>query len=126
MNPNRAFLFVVLTFLWMLVGCATNPEIGSLSSEQRARLDTMQVYNLGVDRPYKVLGSVKGLCCQLSTHQTQASTEAEAMEGLKLNAAILGADAIINTACQIKSMPDLANNCWTSFVCVGDAIKFDE
>lgn len=126
MNPNRAFLFVVLAFSWILAGCATNPDLGSLSPEQRARLNTIQVYNLGVDKPHKILGSVKGLSCQLNTQQTQTFAEEEAMEGMRRKAAILGADAVINTACQIKSMPDLANNCWTSFVCVGDAIKFDE
>lgn len=45
------------------------------------------------------------------------------MEGVKINAVLMDADAVINTACQNNGV-DWGNNCWSSIVCVGEAIKF--
>lgn len=119
-------IIIIIILLQVVIGCASNPSINSLSPEQRARLNTIQIIKGGVDRPYKILGTVKGLSCHRNAYQTQLLTEDEAIEGIRLKAALLGADAVINTVCQINSGTDWVNNCWSSIVCVGDAIKYED
>jgi len=123
--PRIRPIFLV-TILLLVVGCASNPSISSLRPEQRARLNTIQVFKGGSDRHYKILGTVKGLSCHRNAYQQQLLTEDEAIEGVRLEAALLEADAVINMACQVNSGTDWANNCWSSIVCVGDAIKFED
>ena len=119
------FRIILMLFLLVLTsGCASNPSINSLSAEQRARLTSIQVLKGGVDKPYKVLGNAKGLSCHRNAYQKQMLTEDEAIEGVRLEAALLGADAVINTACQVNSGTDWVNNCWSSIKCVGDAVKY--
>ncbi len=119
-----SFIIILIILLQVVIGCASNPSISSLSPEQRARLNTIQIIKGGVDRPYKILGTVKGLSCQRTVNSTQLITEDEAIDGIRLEAALLGADAVINTVCQINSGTDWGNNCWSSIVCIGDAIKY--
>lgn len=108
----------------MVVGCASNPSIDSLSSVQRARYSQMEIINGSTSRPHNVVGSVKGISCHRNAYQSRVLTSDEALEGVKLQAAQLEADAVINVACQKKSEVDWGNNCWASIVCVGDAVKF--
>ncbi len=110
----------------LMVGCATNPDVGSLSSSQRVKMISMEVLRGPTSRPHTVLGSVKGLSCHRNAYQTQLLTEKEALEGVKLKAALLNADAAVNVACQRNSGTDWLNNCWASIVCVGDAIRYTQ
>jgi hypothetical protein len=48
----------------------------------------------------------------------------EALQGVKLRAAMLNADAVVNTFCQKNSDTDWINNCWAAVKCIGDAIKY--
>ena len=108
----------------LLFGCATNPDVGSLSSAQRAKISSMEVLRGPTSRPYTTLGTVKGLSCHRNAYQQQLLTETEAIEGVKLRAALLDADAVINTICQVNSGTDWVNNCWSSIVCAGDAVRY--
>ncbi len=109
-----------------LTGCATNPDIGSLNSTQRATLATLQVYNgAPPNNNYKIISAVKGLSCHRDRYKPiQMLSNEEALQGVKMRAAKLGADAVINTFCQHNSGTDWVNNCWASVVCAGDAVKF--
>jgi hypothetical protein len=108
-----------------LTGCAANPSIYSLSSDQRARLHTIQVTIGGIDKPYETIGKAEGLSCLRNLDPPNLPTKAEAMTGVKINAALMDADAVINVVCQ-NSGVDWVNNCWRSIGCIGDAIKFTE
>lgn len=108
----------------LLTCCASNPSIDSLSSEQRARYVQMEVFNASTSRPHTILRIVKGISCNRNAYQARLLSSEEAMEGVKLQAAQLQADAVINVACQNRSEADWGNNCWASIVCVGDAVKF--
>jgi uncharacterized protein YbjQ (UPF0145 family) len=110
----------MLLALVISTGCATNPDVGTLSSDQRARVASMEVVHGPTTRAYTILGAVKGLSCHRNAYQGQHLTEAEAIEGVKLRAALLDADAVVNLVCQANSGADWANNCWSSIVCVGD------
>ena len=76
------------------------------------------------DRGFEVLGTVTGLSCNRNKQQVPDVSDQEAGEGLKLRAAQMGADAVINTFCQKSSDTDWRNNCWSSVKCVGDAVRF--
>jgi hypothetical protein len=108
-----------------LSGCAANPSINTLTGEQRARLNTVQVSAVGTDKPYKVIGKAEGLSCHRNAYAPRSTTETEAMEGVKINAVLMNADAVINVACQNNGV-DWGNNCWASIVCIGDAITFNK
>lgn len=84
----------------------------------------MEVLRGPTSRPHTVLGPVKGLSCHRNAYQRQLLTEAEAIEGVKLRAALLDADAVINTVCQVNSGTDWVNNCWSSIVCAADAVRY--
>ncbi|HNW00594.1 MAG TPA: hypothetical protein PKH04_00865 [Burkholderiaceae bacterium] len=109
-----------------LVACASNPDVGSLSSSQRAKLASMEIIRGPVSQPHTIIGSVKGLSCHRNAYQQQLLTEDEAIEGVKLKAALLDVHAVANVACQRNSGTDWTNNCWASIVCVGDAIRYSQ
>lgn len=121
-----ASLFAMLLTLAFLAGCATNPDVGALTSDQRARVASMEVVRGPTTRLHTILGAVKGLSCHRNAYQRQQLTEAEAIEGVKLRAASLNADAVINLVCQVNSGADWVNNCWSSIVCVGDAVRYKD
>ena len=118
----------ILTFaLFLVIGlvsCATNPRIENLNSQQRARAASIPVQQGGIDRPHQVLGTVSGLSCNRNKYQAQDVSDAEALQGVRVNAVLLGADAVINTFCQKNSDTDWRNNCWASVKCIGDAVRY--
>ncbi len=69
----------------------------------------MEVVSRSTSRPHTVLGVVKGISCHRNAYQSRLLTSDEAMEGVKLQAAQLQADAVINVACQKKSEVDWGN-----------------
>lgn len=124
--PTRCKASLFFLTLVISTGCATNPDVGSLSSDQRARVASMEVVHGSTTRSHTILGAVKGLSCRRNAYQRQQQTEAEAIEGVKLRAASLDADAVVNLVCQTNSGTDWVNNCWSSIVCVGDAVRYKD
>lgn len=108
----------------LMAGCMSNPRIEDLSSADRAKAGAMQVFKSAPDRAYEIIAPVTGLSCNRNKYQAQDISEAEAIEGVKINAVYLGADAVINTFCQTNSDTDWRNNCWASVKCIGDAVRF--
>ncbi len=111
--------------LLSLAGCAANPRIDSLSSESRAKVSQVQILKGKPTQPFHFLGQVDGLSCNRNKYQVQDVSEAEALEGVRIKAVLLGGDAVINTLCQKNSDTDWANNCWASVKCIGDAVKLE-
>lgn len=125
-TQSRSSVVAMLFLVTISTGCATNPDVGSLSSVQRARIGSMEILHGPTTRSHILLGAVKGLSCHRNAYQRQQLTEAEAIEGVKLRAAALDADAVVNLVCQANSGADWVNNCWSSIVCVGDAVRYNE
>ena len=119
----KQYLGVALIGL-MMAGCMGNPRIEDFTPQQRAKLSSIVILQDAPDRPYEVLGTVNGLSCNRNKYQAPDISDRDAMEGLKLRAAKLGADAVINTFCQKNSDTDWRNNCWSSVKCIGDAVRF--
>ena len=119
------FILVIVSTL-IIQGCATNPRIEDLKPTQRAKVGQIDIHNGTVDRPHIVLGTVSGLSCNRNKYQTQDISDREALEGVKIKAAMLDADAVMNTICQKNSDTDWRNNCWASVKCIGDAIRYQD
>ena len=120
-----SFSFGSLVFL-VLAGCASNPSVTSLSSEERARLALIKVYNpLEIaGKKIEMLGSVKGLSCRRDRYSNKATTDDEAIDGLRIHAAKMGGHGVTSVACERSPGVDWGNNCWDSVVCVGDVFIF--
>lgn len=114
---------IVLISTLALTACMSNPKIDDLTSTQRAKAANMPVHE---NNPYpnaKVMKTVTGLSCNRNANQRQDVSREEALEGVKIQAALLGADAVVNNICQKNSDTDWGNNCWASVKCIGDAVK---
>jgi uncharacterized protein YbjQ (UPF0145 family) len=130
MCPRANFGIIAILSALAISGCASNPDVRSLSSEQRARFTSMDVVRGPIIRPHTIVGSVEGLSCVRSTFRAAFDnryvvTEGEAIEGVKLRAALLDADAVVNVVCKTSGV-DWANNCWSSIVCVGNAVRYKQ
>lgn len=114
----------VISVVAVLVSCASNSRIENLSSEQRAKAASIQIFQDQPDRNFQIIGAVTGLSCNRNKFQEQDISDAEALQGVRIDAALMGADAVINTFCQTNSDTDWRNNCWASVKCIGDAVRF--
>jgi hypothetical protein len=121
MNHHTLAMATVLT---LLTGCMSNPRIEDLSPQERAKLGSIAVLDGTPNREYELVGSVTGLSCNRNKYQAQDVSDREALEGVKLKAAQMNADAVINTFCQKSSDTDWRNNCWASVKCIGDAVRW--
>ncbi|MBW9271731.1 MAG: hypothetical protein K1566_18990 [Candidatus Thiodiazotropha sp. (ex. Lucinisca nassula)] len=115
---------VILPALFSLQACQTNPSIDSLTSDQRVKIINMEVFDTSTSEPHKIISQVKGISCHKNKHVANMVSKEEAIEGIKFQAAHHNADAVINLLCQTNSGTDWKNNCWSSIVCVGDAIEY--
>jgi hypothetical protein len=108
----------------LLAGCASNPPITSLSSEQRQRVAEMVILPSGSipSDAYRLLGTVQGLACKRNLYASGKPSLEEARQGVRIRAALLGADAVTNMVCEDKQEVDWGHNCWQAIVWVGDAI----
>lgn len=126
---KRLIIFLnFLTILIVLAGCASNPPISSLTSQERERVSNIVFIESGEipSDSYKVLGSVRGLACKRNLYASGSPSVEEARQGVKIRAAQLGANAVLNVLCEENQKVDWVRNCWQSIVCVGDAIMVDD
>jgi uncharacterized protein YbjQ (UPF0145 family) len=107
----------------VLASCASNPRVEDLSSEQRAKAAKIRNLLRQPARSFQIIGTVSGLFCNRNKYQQQDMSNAEALQGLRINAALMKADAVINTFCQTNSDIDWVNNCWASVKCIGNAVR---
>ena len=107
-----------------LMGCASNPSVSSLTSAERQKVAEMVVLKAGAipRESYQILGSVEGIACKRNLYASGSPSMDEAMQGVRIRAAKLGADAVTNVVCEDKREVDWGRNCWQTVVCVGDVI----
>jgi uncharacterized protein YbjQ (UPF0145 family) len=75
---------------------------------------------------YQILGAVEGIACKRNLYASGSPSLDEAKQGVRIRAAQLGADAVINMICEDKREVDWGRNCWQTVVCVGDAIDLHD
>jgi S1-C subfamily serine protease len=125
MKAKSFYLLIYLgIFSLLLSSCITTPSIDQMSPEARSRASRIVVYESS-DIPaesYEIIETVKGISGKRNLYSTKVVTREDALSSLMLNAAIVGADGVVNVVYQEKGV-DWANNYWESIVCVGDAIR---
>ena len=122
-------ILIAISFL-ILTGCAASIQIERVADLSVAQLRKVNGVNLikepkGLD--YVFLGKIKGLSCDrrgrsfvYSLFSDNTSEEA-AITQLKIKAAKLGANAVLNIKCSANGI-DWANNCWHTWICIGEAV----
>ncbi len=117
--------FPVLITLILLSGCAGFGQverIDDLSVTQLQQLQEIKLYDSPEGLNYDSLGKVKGISCKGSAFSGNTEKDA-AITQLKIKALKVGSNAILYTTCSHDSSVDWGNNCWDSWVCVGEAVR---
>ena len=117
--------FSLLTLVFFLSGCAgfgQSVSVGQLTSSQVQRLEKISIIQTGSinTKDFKVLKRVKGISC--SGDGTIHISKSDAINQLKLKAALSNADALTNLVCEDNQVLDWKNNCWKSWICFADVI----
>ena len=119
----RMFIFCLLIFT--LAGCVRNPGVDSLNPTELETFKRLQIVEGDIKRPHKVVATVKGKECHTDIDQSKALSTNDAIRVLKVKAARKNADAIKNIKCERDRTTDWRNDCWSSVLCVGTAIRFE-
>ena len=112
----------VLTLL--LSACASTPETTGYAGDYRKGLEHIQVLSGAPDRPFDALGPVSGLLCHRSGMPLSEDALLKEAKELRIEANKLGADAVIDATCQKSGGMSLTANCWASYKCTGQAVRF--
>jgi len=107
----------------LLSGCAGLGQVervSDLSMEQLRQVHNIRLYDNDKGLNYKPLGQIKGISCKGSAFSGDTKEEA-AMTQLKIKAIKVNANAILYPTCSHDASVDWGNNCWESWVCVGEA-----
>jgi hypothetical protein len=116
----------------MLAGCASDGKRDGLSTAEFANVHQIAIYDAG-SKPrfgYQMLDEIQGTSCNLTplppNHPGyKVVTEYEALYDMKLEAADLGADAIVDVSCRHYGY-GLSHSCYESYVCSGSAVAIDD
>jgi hypothetical protein len=114
----------------LAAGCAADPRRDGLSPHEFASVDHVAIH-LGSEQPrheYQILDRIEGISCDLSgaprNHPAhKVVTEYEALYDMKLEAADLGANAIVGVICRRYG---ISQSCYESMICEGDAVRLDD
>ena len=107
----------------LLSGCAGLGQVervSDLTTEQLRQVHSIQLINSDKGLNYKSLGQIKGLSCKGSALSGDTKEEGAMMQ-LKIKAIKINANAILFATCSHDASVDWGNNCWESWVCVGEA-----
>jgi len=107
-----------------LSGCAGFGQVERVADLSVAQLKQMNEIIL-IENPknieYDSLGKIKGISCKGSAISGNTSEQA-AITQLKIKAVKLNANAILYPTCSHDASVDWGNNCWESWVCIGEAV----
>lgn len=106
-----------------LCGCASSPTSG-MTPEQRARVESIELLLAAPNRPFDAVGAVSGEVCHRNAFAVSDASQLNEAKVLRVQAAGLGADAVIDTKCSVVSGTSLLKNCWQVKRCTGQAIRF--
>ena len=114
---------IFLLPILVLTGCAGFGQVervDDLSISQLRKVNEVQFYESDKDLAYTSLTKIKGISCKGSPHSGDTSKEAAMMQ-LKIKAVKQGANAVLFPTCSHDASVDWTNNCWESWVCIGEA-----
>ena len=116
---------IALSLILVLSGCPGLGQIENptnLSAQQLKQFNEIQLYDSSDGIEYVSLGRIKGISCRDAATIGEPGEEA-ALNQLKIKAAKLNANAIFYPTCSYRNTPDLLNNCYDPWTCVGEAAQ---
>lgn len=118
---------LVAVLLFALSGCASHVsrvdhyDLGAQDLRSAGQV-TMAPPGSSTGGEYKVEGEIEGLSCANRVPAGSAD-EREAIDQLKLKAALLDAAYFTPPICVHSMGMDMANNCWDSVICTSVALN---
>lgn len=105
-----------------LCACVSQPKLSDLNGEQKLRLSRMLVFkNEGLPSgSYQIIGNLESVACK------ESFDEKKEVARLKIRAAKLDADAVINLKFEAKDELDWTHDCWSTMVTTGDAVRIKD
>ena len=116
----KNFFFMFFLIFSGCAGLGQVERISDLSAEHLRQISNVQFYETDKNLDYQSLGKIKGISCKGSANSGDTSKEAALMQ-LKIKAIKIGANAILYPTCSHDASVDWSNNCWESWVCIGEA-----
>ena len=119
MRRVRVTLAVIL-----LSGCAGLGQVervSDLSPQQLRDVNNIKLYESDQELKYTSIGRIKGLSCKGSAYSGSVDKEGAMMQ-LRIKAVKLSANGVLFPTCSHDSSVDWGNNCWESWVCIGEAV----
>lgn len=96
----------------------------NMTAEEKAKVESIEVFQGAPDRAFDMLGTVTGEVCQRNSFTKSDEGRFKNADKLKLQAVRLGADAIIDTTCMKAAGTSFFKNCWAVLQCTGKAVKY--
>ncbi|GKW48033.1 hypothetical protein NCCP2165_02480 [Halomonas sp. NCCP-2165] len=123
----RAGVVLVTALLGGCAGFGQIEQVEDLSPHQLRSLNSLELYESESELQglsYTNIGRIKGLSCKGSAVSGSASREG-AMTQLQIKAVLEEANGILFPTCSHDASVDWGNNCWESWVCVGEALRVE-
>lgn len=121
---NRFYVLIVCSLLSACAGFGQVERVSDLSPQELRNLRNIKFYETDDNIKYTPLGSIKGISCKGSAVSGNTKEDA-AMTQLKIKAVKMNANAIFFATCSHDASVDWGNNCWESWVCVGEAGRIE-
>lgn len=121
---KKICVLLTLTFLTGCAGFGQVEHVDDLSLAQIRAVNEIQMIQNPDDASYSSKGKIKGISCKGSAISGNTSEEA-AMTQLKIKAVKVGANAVLYPTCSQDASVDWGNNCWESWVCIGEAARLE-
>jgi hypothetical protein len=120
MKRSQQLLLAALA-VSIATSCASAPA--TQDPETRRRIAAVSIVEPGQkpDREYTILQEVVGYSCARQLGSTPTIDEAK--EALRVEAGKVGADGVVNVACEPTGI-SMKKNCWKAIECRGDAVKW--
>jgi uncharacterized protein YbjQ (UPF0145 family) len=105
--------------LLIVIGCATTAIEDPMIRRATAAVELVETKPT---REFDIISEVTGISC---ARQVGSSPSIEAAkQNMKVEAGKLGADAVVNIACEENNNVSWKHNCWKNTECKGDAVKW--
>jgi len=113
--------FIIFSFL-IMGGCATTPD--DYSNEYHEKAKNIILYNIKdkTKHKFEIIKYIKSNSCNSKSLNRFSGDWEEAKLLLRLEAASINADAVVDVKCWTNPV-DMVSNCWASKRCEGNAVK---
>lgn len=119
---KRNFIGILLLLLTILPACATQTSNPSLRRKAASiSLILPDEKSIDTNRKYTIISEVEGVSCGRQLGSGPSLDVAREM--LRIEAAKVDADAVLNIACEETGV-SWTHNCWKTIECRGDAVKW--